>query len=283
MTKAGRSKSSGWKAWLVRVVVAFAMVAPACGASTIPQASSDADAGSDTDNCEVGETRECIGRGACRGGQFCATDGWSGCDCGDDGDGGSGSSSPASGAAGAPATDGGGMVGASTGELGGNAGVAGTSTSEDDPCDGVMRGCQAKACGHAHPDEPYGLTFDEPCSELSACGFANVVARVDEARTYPIFRLPRASELAGDCGCDDGPAIAAKLVLYAIVRGEDRERPPKGHFTVRAPWYVGLPDPEQTCVPEERAQCTEELEAIWTDSLDAPEVNIYYAPGPCPE
>ncbi len=73
------------------------------GTASGDQASSDADSGSDgtptsaTDPaesaaaegapkavCEQGETRECVGPGACAGGQICGVDGlWGACDCGE--------------------------------------------------------------------------------------------------------------------------------------------------------------------------------------------------------
>lgn len=66
----------------------------------------------DASVCEPGETRACVGPGACEGGQQCSRDGeWGACDCGD---------APAGGAGGSSSTAGGG------GEDAGGMGTGGT-------------------------------------------------------------------------------------------------------------------------------------------------------------
>jgi len=92
--------------------------------------------GAATAVCEPGETQECVGPGACRGGQVCARDGagWGACDCGEATGGASGAIRPggaahAGGAAGSP----GGSSGAAGAASGGTAGAGGGGAFV--PCD----------------------------------------------------------------------------------------------------------------------------------------------------
>jgi len=98
--------------------------------------------GAATAVCVPGETRECIGPGACRGGQACARDGasWGACDCGE-------TTGGAAGAAGAPGTGGaatsGGAAGAVTEPQGGGTADGGAATSGGAPETGGAAGASA--------------------------------------------------------------------------------------------------------------------------------------------
>jgi hypothetical protein len=65
------------------------VLAAALGALAFPGCSSEKD-GSSASGCEDGATRECVGPGACRGGQECLDGEWSACDCVDVSAGGAG-------------------------------------------------------------------------------------------------------------------------------------------------------------------------------------------------
>lgn len=84
--------------------------------------------------CTPGATRECVGPGACRGGQTCDGEGWSKCDCGETATGGSGNAgAPSSGGSTVGATGGGGAQHAGAGAGAGDDGTAGDPNSEE-PC-----------------------------------------------------------------------------------------------------------------------------------------------------
>ena len=83
--------------------------------------------------CIAGSTRECVGPGACRGGQMCRDDGsgWSGCDCGNLPDAGSaeGGNSPGmGGSTSRSSTATGGANSSSAGGTGGSTGYSNTAT-----------------------------------------------------------------------------------------------------------------------------------------------------------
>lgn len=59
--------------WCIALGVLPLLVPIGCGGA--------ASSSSSVEGCEDGATRECVGRGACRGGQACASNEWSLCDC----------------------------------------------------------------------------------------------------------------------------------------------------------------------------------------------------------
>lgn len=103
--------------------------------------------------CPPGDTRTCVGPGACRGGQICLDDGWSSCDCGSENTG-SGGAGDANG--GEPPGGGSGGV-ASQGDGGADqsAGAGGA-----DPCPGVTRVFTYQVSDWAAIDPPWhGLAY----------------------------------------------------------------------------------------------------------------------------
>jgi hypothetical protein len=271
-----RSEAGGvYRRVLVRSVLGVLVslgTASACGGGTTSP-SVDASAGQRSEECEAGDTRECIGPGACRGGQFCRMGAWETCQCRID---------CCAGAPGLPASAEGGEANASGGAAGsgsippGEGGAAGQPDEQiwqDDPCDGVQNTCYLNACGSTSP----GLLVcryidDKQPGPADDCGFTfpNLI-EVAEDETYPIFRTPKASVFPAHCQC---PQIASRLDLVVQALGSS-SLPKKGHFTVRRPWHFG------GCASA--SQCTQTPTVVWTDTIDAPEVNIYYSPGPCPD
>jgi hypothetical protein len=92
-------------------------------------------------SCEPGDTRECIGPAACRGGQACSKDGsgWGACDCGDEP--GNGGDQGGAGGAGAEGESGGRPIGGSSNVGSGGGGGGGTAvTCSPSP----QSGCKAR-------------------------------------------------------------------------------------------------------------------------------------------
>jgi len=108
-----------------------------------------------------------------------------------------------------------------------------------------------------------------------------------------MVRTPSAASIGGPCDCSVGSPIYAKFVAYVHVY--DPSKPgsyltpsDSTHYEVREPWHFGLSrERDSYCVPKAIAQCqnndwtANQLEA-WTTDPDAPSVNIYLKPGPCP-
>jgi hypothetical protein len=116
----------------------------ACSAKTSNTPSVSSAGASSESVCTAGDTRACVGPGACAGGQACDGSGqWSACDCGVAGDGGAssqagtggvsgGSGGPSGGSSGNPAggaaeTGGAGTMAGANGASGGSSGVGGVA------------------------------------------------------------------------------------------------------------------------------------------------------------
>src|SRR6185503_11855953 len=81
--KQGRKAQSRWF-WASSSLAFIAVCwSSACGGTSSETVVNPGAAGEPAAACELGETRECVGRGACHGGQQCTMAGWSACDCGD--------------------------------------------------------------------------------------------------------------------------------------------------------------------------------------------------------
>jgi hypothetical protein len=103
-----------------------------------PQDKEAATAGTEGYSCLPGDTRECVGKGACRGGQQCSAEGsWGACNCGTTG---GTSSSAAGGSTGGQETGGVGALGtglAGTSSTGMEAGAAGQASAGYGPTGGA--------------------------------------------------------------------------------------------------------------------------------------------------
>ena len=118
----------------VAAAVSVALLLACCGVVDGGDGSGSDD---NDERCSPGDTRSCVGPGACSGGQRCGSDGWGACECGTSGAGGtsgtggtppaggSSGSDPVGGTSGAGGTPGGG--GAQTAGMGGTAAGAGNS------------------------------------------------------------------------------------------------------------------------------------------------------------
>lgn len=107
--------------WMLRAA-ALGALAIACG--------SDEDPGGAAALCSTGETRTCVGPGACQGGQSCLPDGsgFGPCDCGA-ATGGSGGSAGGSGGSVGIGGTGGASAGGTAGATGGSSGVGGSAAA----------------------------------------------------------------------------------------------------------------------------------------------------------
>lgn len=244
--------------------------------------------------CTAGDTRECVGSGACRGGQVCASAEWSACDCGSSG----GASEGGNGA--------GGSVAGGTAETG--AGGAENGGAPDETAD---------PCPEPNPTEsqpPWSCAtdcFDQRDMDIQVCGgtpqtYPKACTNYDASRTRlmrlpntitegeVVLRTPTAASLGGPCACDNGTPVVAKLLSF--VRPGNKwpyqSSPFHVHFTVRLPWHVGLVKDTSDCAPAEPAQCQDLLVVdgavgntsnlqIWTEDPSAPPVNVEMAPGDC--
>ncbi|MBI3206197.1 MAG: hypothetical protein HYZ29_31970 [Myxococcales bacterium] len=120
--------------WLIAGLGSGLSLTGGCGGDT----DGDGSAGTSTGgagSCTPGETRTCVGPGACQGGQLCGANGsWGSCDCGAGGAGGSagsagGSTGGAGGGAGAGGNAGGGASDAGDGSAGADAGCTPAKTA----------------------------------------------------------------------------------------------------------------------------------------------------------
>jgi hypothetical protein len=291
-TKAAAPSRVGRGLRALSVAALFGCIfAPACGSvETSPTAasagaSSEGGASSGESNggemaipqagCESGETRECVGPGACDGGQSCGDSGWSACDCGV---GGTTANGGAPSAAGAPAAG------------GESDGGASFTVEEPDPCppnwtDPKLQSRAAYDCaGDCLPraGDEYCGSVSNACTQgggemgIGLCG-------VNKCPRLPIFRIPAAMDLGGPCECESGAPIFARFDV-SIVGDAGAE-----HIEVRTPWHFALADETMTtCVPPHPAQCQDinlassDHVVLWTEDPGAPAVNVYSAPGACP-
>ena len=115
--------------WLVASLGTSLTLAGGCGGDS----EGGGNAGSSTGGagmCTAGDTRACVGPGACQGGQLCGPDGsWGSCDCGAGGTGGAGGGTGGSGGASG--------AGGGTGGSGGASGAGGGSGGASDAGDGA--------------------------------------------------------------------------------------------------------------------------------------------------
>jgi hypothetical protein len=244
----------------------------------------DADSSPDEELCSPGDTRECVGPGACRGGQICSESGWSDCDCagsvaagGETGGEGNDSRALAGAGGEAPTTG-----GASTSQ----AGATGIDYTPDE-CPPTV-GCFTPPldCGGDCPHP--GCEIPE-CPIVSTCRmevYGTKVLSTELDTDTAIARIPSAATIGGPCECASGTPIVAKFLTDLV--------PPQPtdvtHYEVRLPWHLGLPTDGTQCAPVAPTQCQNHdryspynrLQA-WTTDPDAPAVNVHMKRGPCPE
>lgn len=236
-------------------------------------------AGTTSGACNAGDTRQCVGPAACRGGQTCGGDGrWGVCDCGQatGGQGGGGASnnqggvnSPASGGAPDDTQETSGAGGATSDNV--DAAGAGnfTSSGGDEPCpaDAITADCSGQCSA-----------TDSLCS--SGCP---VIVNLQWIKAGEIIaRTP--SQPGANCGCGqtmDGYWLTIRFKKYAT--GDV-------HVSVPAPWHVmehngklplcELPAPG-SCASFSDNEIDNDLE-VWTTDPGAPAANLLVESGICP-
>ena len=210
--------------------------------------------------CAAGDTRICVGPGACAGGQVCGSDRqWSACDCGGGGSGGR----PNGGGGGA---GGGGADSGAEGGASGDAGVGGLGDG-DEAC---PKGAIALDCsGQCGPVSPLCPTECAKVVHVDTAAIGTVVARLPP---HP----------AMDCNCGSPGSVNATYAVSFII-----DHPPSAayHITLPEPWSfeVGAFTP---CVPPYGAQCRNSTAyasfPIRTADPSAVAVNLTLEPGNCP-
>lgn len=185
------------------------------GASGSPATGGVVGSGGQT-GCAGGDTRECLGPGACRGAQACGADGWNACDCGM-------GSGGLTGAGGAVAT--GGVV--SSGGAPATGGVVGTGGA--DPPDGHVPGtppcasdekecfgvCQkpwpATGCTEQCSPCPAAPAGGQPiCGADGRCSFECLLPYLKgpDIRGEPTCLAPIQCDGCGGIQCDSCPATS---------------------------------------------------------------------------
>jgi hypothetical protein len=242
-----------------------------------------------TTGCAAGDTRQCVGRGACPGGQVCDSNGqWSACDCGGQAGGDQGGAS-AAGSGGAPLAGSSGSATGGAGESGivgtpgaagdaasgggGEAGAAGAGTGADSPCPAStpLVDCSGQ-CSTAP-----GL-----CTQACPTGMTLATANAGDV----VVRLP--SHPGAPCKCSAGSSKAFSVVVNLALGSKS----PEFHLTVPTPWHATSRYGVDACVVPEtqcgavRAGTIDGFNilgtVVWTADPNAPAINVVAEPGPCP-
>lgn len=271
------------------ILVGVALVA-SCGGSSLNPSDGQNSAGQENSvNCLDGETRQCVGPGACEGGQVCGASGWEGCDCGAiSSAGGAAGRSNANSAAGANTQQGGQGADSPTAGAAGVFGDVENIDWNDDPCsvdgiavDGTTTDCAGDCPGyHPAPSDIVGGCAPKAKCELTALQILSI-DKLDSWLLDPtsfMHRTPRAATIDGPCECQTGTPIFAKYRVHF-----DFTDTSVVHLKVRPPWHVGT-DPSATCASEPQ-QCVEGSgtwnAVLWTESANAPATNALLKLGPC--
>jgi hypothetical protein len=265
--------------FLVSVGSLGALLFAACGGNSLapndPGAAGEATVAT---SCNEGDTRRCVGPGACDGGQVCLGAKWTECDCGSSMSNGGGGQSDA----GSPGLN-------QAGQTQSAAGAGGSAPDnidwDDDPCsgDGLTNGERTIDCSgdcpgfHPRPGDPVGCAPQAQCQLTSW----EVYPSEGAALTMPTDfagRTPRASTIDGPCDCPAGQPIFAKFRVHVALTD-----PALVHLTVRAPWHFGT-DSAAACTTAKQ-QCAQGSgtwnTVLWTESANAPAVNVPMRIGPC--
>lgn len=284
----------------------------ACGGTSSETIVNQNAAGEPADECEVGDTRECVGPAACKGGQRCGNEGWAMCDCGPGTSGGAGEA-PANAGQGGAISGGTGVVGGNTsegGESSGSGGFTGGGAGEGS-IDGVAGegnwvadACPEPRglCGPASLYNAYDCSGECPelcqgyctLSKTSPCTFTGGSGDLGDlkGREVPLYvprRMPAAAPFAGLCSCPSGKPVVVRWLASAW-NGFPT------HVRISPPWHLSPPQ-EDTCAPATHTQClilpyeeppvSKSLDQatfqVWTSEPNAPAANLQIYAGPCPE
>jgi hypothetical protein len=269
----------------VTQLVALVVFVSSCGSKSISTPQNSGFGGttgaSSPAQCAAGDTRLCVGPGACSGAQACDDDShWSSCNCGSAGQTAGSSNGGSLGAFGGAATGGeaagsteheGGSPGngaGAPGTGGAEPGAAGSGMSGDEDCpDGTLPVDCSKQCDTSTPS----------CS--NECGTtAMVLDSVPLGST--LIRLP--SHPGSHCNCSaDSPAA------YSV--GVSWHNTPTGtyHVSVSAPWSFNPGGFESGCALPFISSCQTMGSnvhgvLVQTSDPDAPAANVTIEAGRCP-
>ena len=130
----------------------------ACGSKTTTLSTSASAGANGSTECQAGDTRACVGPGACAGGQACDNNGrWTTCDCGSGGTAEVGSSGATSGGnGGTSGTSGGAGPGGGSGGVLGISGVAGISETGGAGTANTFGGAGGQSAGSGGTDNSSG-------------------------------------------------------------------------------------------------------------------------------
>lgn len=247
------------------IILAVAL-ASACGGNSSLSPGGHAGQAGTSSGCAVGETRECVGPGACPGGQLCTQQGWAACECDSGGSGG---------AAGAPSSPAGGESDVSpAGDGAGGASIAAGPRPNDQECpDQSWLDCSGQ-CGKPTAEcaaGRCGTFYGKDQLELSL---------TDADLTEPlVIRTP----VVGDepCTCaGTKPLVYPGLLRIHIAESSERTQPV---FVVTPdPWRVDIGGIYDACygAGPDLSSCTsippslDALVTIVTEDASAPVVNV---------
>jgi hypothetical protein len=253
------------------------------GTGKLPDGASGAAGSTQSTDCAAGDTRQCVGPGACRGGQTCGTDAhWSQCDCGTPNSGGESSGgAAASGGTGAAASSGqsvGGLadIGGAAADAGaGNYAGAGNLNSGDELC----------------PSAPIAVDCSGQCGEKSEGCDKACYGEVKLTSLSPGTVLTRTPSHVGtnpsyavsNCQCTEPGATPFAYAFHLNFPMSTTA----SHVLVPTPWHVFSAVPVDRCAPPTVLvlQCADVNRgglAVWTADPDAPAINLQIEPGPCP-
>lgn len=269
---------------LVGVGLAVSLMVTACGSKTseTPGPSSGGSAGSG--QCSDGDTRTCVGPGACEGGQVCGTDGrWSTCNCGPQSGGGNSGSGPAGGnsAAGSAGS------GATSAAGGGDQGGGGTNSVAGGASDAGSAGEAGTGAMNLGDDPCPTSTLEVDCSgqcetKPALCDQCPSVINGAPATLSDGLVLVRTPSHPGaSCTCDNP---SATTVAYRVVVWPNKPTTGMWHVQTSSPWYPSYGT--SGCQLSNPSSCLEVLDSgpigVWTPDPNAPSINVTVQAGPCP-
>lgn len=207
--------------------------------------------------CSPGDTRPCVGPGACSGGQACGGDQkWAACDCGGQ-----------SGNGGAPATAGGAGGEAGTG-VGGAMGTGPGAGDEPCPAEAIDADCSAQCSAKSAACVPHAA---------NSCTYYSILGTDHVADGKVFGRLP--SHPGSQCTCTTGPATA-----YSTAIRFNGTPPVLVHLSVPAPWYLVFSG-GYACQSDQHVSCdliNGGTIGVVTNDPNAPAINLKFEAGACP-
>jgi hypothetical protein len=254
-----------------------------CGSKTsdTPGPNSGGSAGSGS-VCAVGDTRTCVGPGACDGGQVCLPGGsWATCDCGQGGQGGE----PAIGTTAGTSNGGGGGAGLSAGGTTGSAAMsAGGLSGESGATGGGAAGAAGLQALNPGDDPCLDAAVTADCSgqcssTQDACEMeCPAVVQLDSIKIGQVIaRTPSRPGARCTCSIGGDTTVVYRLAIKLVPVGST-----EFHLTVPLPWHVGS-DPSCLSEPDTKDACESSYGTwnVWTTDPNAPAINLVAQFGVC--